>query len=96
MNTKTVNLLIIFLGMIVLLVVAGCVVISYQGKDVPAALVGFGGTALGALAGLLTRPPADAPQVAAELANQAAPDFGPLQAEVAKLSAALTPTDGGV
>lgn len=74
MPTKTVNLLITFLGVIILAVVAGAIVLTSQDKTIPAELVGLGGTALGALVTLLTRPPTDAAGVAAQvIANQPPP-----------------------
>jgi len=55
-NTGLVRIVVIFLGVIVLAVVVGAVVLAYQGIDIPAALIGLGSVALGALGGILTTP----------------------------------------
>lgn len=56
MNSKsTINLVILFLGAIALAVVVGGFVLAYQGETIPTELVGLGGTALGAVAGILAK-----------------------------------------
>lgn len=103
MPTKTVNLLITFLGVIILAVVVGAIVLTSQGKTIPGELIGLGGTALGALVTLLTRPPTDAAGVAQQvLAAQPPPiDVSGIESaaqalldgvQQAKNSAAGTPT----
>lgn len=96
MPTKTVNLLIIFLGAIVLAVVVGAIVLAQQGDTIPAELVGLGGTALGALVTLLTRPPTDTAGVAAQvIANQPPPvDLSQLEAGAKALLGAVRATSG--
>lgn len=54
MNDSTVRLVVMFLGAIALAVVLGCIGLAITGKDIPAALVGFGGSAVGAIAGILS------------------------------------------
>lgn len=96
MPTKTVNLLIIFLGVIILAVVAGAIVLTSQDKTIPAELVGLGGTALGALVTLLTRPPTDTAGVAAQvIANQPPPvDLSKLEAGAKALLEGVQATGG--
>lgn len=45
------------LGLVALCSVGGIILLSAQGREVPPALPGIAGTALGALTGLFARPP---------------------------------------
>lgn len=96
MPTKTVNLLIVFLGVIVLAVVVGCIVLVDQDKTVPGELVALGSLALGALVTLLTRPPTDTAGVAAQvIANQPPPvDLSKLEAGARALLEGVQQTGG--
>lgn len=91
MPTKTVNLLITILGLIVLLLVGGIIAIVYRGGDNTAndvlPLVGLAGPAIGALVTLLTRPPTDTAGVAAQvIANTPPPiDLSAVEAGAKKL-----------
>lgn len=54
MDDSTVKLVVGILGAIAIIIVIGCIVISILGHDIPAALIGLGGTAIGAIGGILT------------------------------------------
>lgn len=54
MNDATVRLVVIILGVLAGIIVTGCVVIAVLGNDIPGALIGLGGTVVGALAGILS------------------------------------------
>lgn len=56
MNSKsTINLVILFLGLIALTVVVGGFVLAVQDRTIPTELIGLGATALGAVAGILAK-----------------------------------------
>lgn len=87
-STGLVRIVVVFLGIITLAVVVGSFVLAYNGTDIPAALIGIGGTALGGLAGILTNTGAvtaggSSSSATAEVAAAAAapppPDFTPLR-----------------
>lgn len=54
-SERTVNIVVGGLVLVVLAVVGCAAVLAYQSKTVPDALIGFGGTAVGAVAGILSR-----------------------------------------
>lgn len=97
-NTGLLRLVVIFLGLATLAVIIGSFVLAYQGTDIPAALIGIGGTALGALGGILTNTGATAgllpssspsPEEAAAAAAPPPPDFEPLRELLAGAAAQL-------
>lgn len=56
MNSKTTVLaVVIFLGLVALATVVGGFVLAYQGTTIPGELIGLGGTAVGAIAGILAK-----------------------------------------
>ena len=82
MDTKTLRLVILWLGLIALATVVGGMALTYNGHEVPAALYALGTSAVTAMVALLSRPPNDSAGVAAEIAAQpAAPpvDYSELQ-----------------
>lgn len=56
MNSKTTVLaVVVFLGLVALATVVGGFVLAYQGTTIPGELIGLGGTAVGAIAGILAK-----------------------------------------
>lgn len=83
-NTGLLRTVVVFLGLITLAVVVGAFVLAYHGDDIPAALIGLGGTSLGALGGILTNTVAGSSSSAATSTAESAvaaavPDFGPIR-----------------
>lgn len=52
---RNISLVIIFLGMTTLIIVLGAVWLAADGKQIPDALIGLGGTSLGALGAMLSK-----------------------------------------
>lgn len=90
-NTGLTRLVVLFLGLITLAVIVGSFVLAYNGTDIPAALIGLGGTALGGLGGILVSPggaqaltsgTTATVEEAVAAATPAPPDFGPLREQL--------------
>lgn len=67
---KNISLVIIFLGLTTLAIVVGAIVLALDEKSIPDALIGLGGTSLGALGAMLSKT-STGPQ-AVQVVNRAA------------------------
>lgn len=58
---RNISLVIIFLGLTTLAIVVGAILLALDEKSIPDALIGLGGTSLGALGAMLSRTSPTAP-----------------------------------
>lgn len=67
---RNISLVIIFLGLTTLTITVGAIVLALDGKTIPDAIIGLGGTSLGALGAMLSRTSASPQEV--QVVNRAA------------------------
>lgn len=82
-DQKTVRLVISVLGMLALTVVIGAIVLSYQEKTIPDALIALGSVSVGAVAGILSKTSGSETPQAVEVVNVAA-DPVPVESQPVK------------
>lgn len=69
-DQKTVRLVISVLGVLALAVVVGAIVLSYQEKTIPDALIALGSVSVGAVAGILSKTSGSETPQAVEVVNR--------------------------